>query len=169
MDTITITPLQLDEIDTLIPLARRIWHAHYPSIISIEQIDYMLERGYTRPVIEDEMNNGGVIWLSIKSGEVMIGFAAFGPYAPGVMKLHKLYLLPEYHGSGIGARALTEVERIARESGTKRLVLNVNKHNNKAITAYQRAGWRVAEVVVVDIGNGFVMDDYVMAKEIPNP
>jgi len=167
MNTITIEPLQADEIDTLIPLAARIWHAHYPSIITVEQIDYMLERGYSRPVIEDEMNNGGVIWLTIKSDGVMIGFAAFGPYAPQVMKLHKLYLLPEEHGRGIGAQALTEVERIARANGTTRLVLNVNKHNTKAIAAYQRAGWTVAETVVVDIGNGFVMDDYVMAKDFP--
>ena len=72
----------------------------------------------------------------------------------------------KYHGTGIGARALAEVERLAREKGAHRLVLNVNKHNDKAIKAYQRAGWTVAEVVVVDIGNGFVMDDYVMAKEL---
>ncbi len=169
MNTITITPLQTDEIDTLIPLAARIWHAHYPSIITVEQIDYMLERGYTRPVIEDEMQNGGVTWLTIKSDGAMIGFAAFGPYATGVMKLHKLYLLPEHHGTGIGARALAEVERLAQEMGAHRLVLNVNKHNDKAIRAYQQAGWSIAEVVVVDIGNGFVMDDYVMAKELAAP
>lgn len=166
MNTITIAPLQIDEIDILIPLAGRIWHAHYPSIITVDQIDYMLERGYTHPVIEDEMTNGGVIWLTIKSDGVMIGFAAFGPYAPGTMKLHKLYLLPEHHGTGIGARALAEVERIARERGMTRLVLNVNKHNDKAIAAYRRAGWTVAGEVVVDIGNGFVMDDYVMAKDL---
>ena len=115
----------------------------------------MLERGYTRTVILDEIDNQGVIWLTTKSGDTMIGFAAFGPYAPQTMKLHKLYLLPEYHGTGIGARALAEVERIARDNAATRLVLNVNKHNSKAIRAYERAGWRVAEEVVADIGNGF--------------
>jgi hypothetical protein len=49
MDRITITRLTGNDIDTLIPLAGRIWHAHYPDIITVEQIDYMLERGYTAP------------------------------------------------------------------------------------------------------------------------
>jgi GNAT superfamily N-acetyltransferase len=166
MDQVTITRLNQIDIDILIPLARRIWHAHYPGIITPEQIDYMLERGYTRQVILEEMNNQGVIWLAIKTGEVMIGFASVGPYAPGAMKLHKLYLLPEYHGAGIGARALAEVEQIARDDAARALVLNVNRHNSKAIHAYERSGWQVAETVVIDIGNGFFMDDFIMTKQL---
>jgi diamine N-acetyltransferase len=166
MDQVTITRLAEAEIDTLIPLAHRIWHAHYPGLISVEQIDYMLERGYARLVIRDEMENQGVIWLAINSGDIMIGFASVGPYAPQTMKMHKLYLLPEYHGTGIGARALAEVEQIARDSAATTLVLNVNRHNSKAIRAYERAGWQVSETVVVDIGNGFVMDDFVMTKQL---
>lgn len=166
MDQVTIAPLDENDIVTLIPLAYRIWHAHYPAMISVEQIDYMLERGYTRQVIMDEIANQSVIWLAIKSAGTMVGFASLGPYAAQTMKLHKLYLLPEYHGTGIGARALAEVERIAREKNARRLVLNVNKYNDKAIRAYQRAGWSVAEEVVADIGNGFVMDDYLMEKPL---
>ena len=166
MDQVAITRLDENDIDSLIPLAYRIWHAHYPAIITVEQIDYMLERGYTRQVILDEIDNQGVTWLAIKTGGTMIGFASVGPYAPQTMKLHKLYLLPEYHGTGIGARALAEVERIARDNAASALVLNVNRHNVKAIRAYERAGWHVAGEVVADIGNGYVMDDYVMTKQL---
>jgi GNAT superfamily N-acetyltransferase len=166
MNRINIRRMTETDIDILVPLAYRIWHAHYPSIITVEQIDYMLAKGYTREAILDEMRNRGVIWLVIMSGDEMIGFAALGPHAPGIMKLHKLYLLPEHHGTGIGSLALAEVERIARDNTASALVLNVNRHNTKAIRAYERAGWQVAEEVVVDIGNGFVMDDYVMAKKL---
>jgi len=166
MDQISISRLIDTEIDTLIPLAHRIWHAHYPSIITVEQIDFMLERGYTREIILDEINNRGMIWLTIRHSDEMIGFASLGPHGPGVMKLHKLYLLPQYHGSGIGGRALAEVERIAREEGDDTLILNVNRHNTKAIRAYLRAGWHIAEEVVVDIGGGFVMDDNIMMKPL---
>jgi GNAT superfamily N-acetyltransferase len=126
----------------------------------------MLERGYTRQVILDEMNSQGVIWLAIKTGDVMIGFASLGPYAPGTMKLHKLYLLTDFHGAGIGARALAEVEQVARDNAATALLLNVNRYNTKAVRAYERAGWHVAEEVVADIGNGFVMDDFVMTKQL---
>ncbi|MEO8488040.1 MAG: hypothetical protein ABI585_17060, partial [Betaproteobacteria bacterium] len=46
------------------------------------------------------------------------------------------------------------------------LVLNVNKRNAKAIAAYRACGLATREDVVVDIGGGFVMDDYVMAKPL---
>jgi ribosomal protein S18 acetylase RimI-like enzyme len=166
MSNIAITRLSDNDIGTIFSLAHRIWHIHYPGIITVEQIDYMLKLGYSPEVIRDEIMSKGVTWLAIMDGDNMIGFASAGSYGEGVMKLHKLYLLPEYHGRGIGARALNEVEHIAQAAHAARLVLNVNKHNTKAIQAYQRAGWCVAEEVCVDIGNGFVMDDYVMVKDL---
>lgn len=82
-------------------------------------------------------------------------------------KLHKLYLLPELHGHGLGSRLLQHVEHEARKLGGCRMILTVNKRNAKAIAAYQRNGFVIAESVVTDIGGGFVMDDYVMAKDLP--
>ncbi len=51
-------------------------------------------------------------------------------------------------------------------AGAHRLILSVNKRNAQAIAAYKRNGFVIAESVVTDIGGGFVMDDYVMAKGI---
>lgn len=166
MDSITFSALQPEEIDTLIPLAHAIWHAHYPGIITVEQIDYMLSRGYTGEVIADEIEHQGITWLTIREQMTMIGFISVGPYGEGVMKLHKLYLLPRYHGQGIGKRALAEVERMAQSQKASKLVLNVNRHNHKAISAYQRAGWHIEDEVVIDIGSGYVMNDFVMAKQL---
>lgn len=166
MDPISFSYLQPEDIDTLLPLAGRIWHAHYPGIITVEQIDYMLARGYTREVILDEIEHQGIIWSVIRDNMTMIGFISVGPYGDGIMKLHKLYLLPEYHGQGIGARALAEVERLAKQQNSATLVLNVNRHNQKAISAYQRSGWNITDEVVLDIGNGYVMNDYVMSKQL---
>ncbi|HEX7470237.1 MAG TPA: GNAT family N-acetyltransferase, partial [Verrucomicrobiae bacterium] len=81
-------------------------------------------------------------------------------------KLHKLYLLPETHGRGLGSLLLQHCEREAGKLGARRLMLAVNKRNAKAIAAYQRNGFAVADSVVTDIGGGFVMDDYIMAKDL---
>ena len=166
MDPITIMPLQPQDIDTLLPVAHRIWHAHYPGIITVEQIDYMLARGYSRQVILDEIEHQGISWLVIRDDTTMIGFISVGPYGDDIMKLHKLYLLPEYHGTGIGSRALKQVEQLALRHKAATLVLNVNRHNHKAISAYVRAGWQVADEVILDIGNGYVMNDYSMKKQL---
>jgi len=42
----------------------------------------------------------------------------------------------------------------------------VNKRNAKAIAAYQRNGFVIADSVVTDIGHGFVMDDFIMTKKL---
>jgi GNAT superfamily N-acetyltransferase len=166
MHQITINPLRSDDIDELISVARRIWHAHYPGIISVQQIDYMLERGYNRAVILDEMARQGIAWLAITDDSTMIGFVSVGPHGADTIKLHKLYLLPEYHGKGIGAQALEKVEQIALASDVHTVVLNVNKLNAKAIRSYERAGWHISAQVINDIGNGYVMDDFIMTKQI---
>jgi ribosomal protein S18 acetylase RimI-like enzyme len=82
------------------------------------------------------------------------------------MKLHKLYLLPELHGRGLGSRLLEHCQDEARRQGARRLILAVNKRNARAIAAYRRNGFAVVESVVTDIGGGFVMDDYLMGKDL---
>jgi diamine N-acetyltransferase len=94
------------------------------------------------------------------------GFASYGPTSNAdEIKLHKLYLLPELHGQSLGSRLLQYVEGEVRAAGACRLILSVNKRNAKAIAAYRRNGFVIAESVVTDIGGGFVLDDYIMAKE----
>ena len=44
--------------------------------------------------------------------------------------------------------------------------MQVNKRNDRAIAAYQKAGFCIAEEAVLDIGGGFVMDDFLMEKEV---
>ena len=75
-------------------------------------------------------------------------------------------LRPELHGRGLGSQLLKHGEDEARRLGARRLILAVNKRNARAITAYQRNGFGVVESVMADIGVGFVMDDFIMAKDL---
>ncbi len=148
-------------------LAGVIWRACYPGIITHAQIDYMLAQMYSLDVMRDEICSRGIRYdLLIVDGRPA-GFAAYGPTSePGVIKLHKLYLLAELHGRGLGSCLLQHVEHEVRAGAGRRLILSVNKRNAKAITAYKRNGFIIAESIVTDIGGGFVMDDYIMAKEM---
>jgi ribosomal protein S18 acetylase RimI-like enzyme len=99
----------------------------------------------------------------------LAGFAAHGPTEQRqVFKLHKIYLHPQWQGRGLGSLLLRHCEREAGKAGAERLVLTVNKRNAKALAVYQRNGFVITEAVVTDIGGGFVMDDYVLAKELRN-
>jgi GNAT superfamily N-acetyltransferase len=162
-----IVPAKEEHLPAISELAGVIWRACYPGIITMEQIDYMLARMYSPDVLRDEIHSQGIRYDLLLMDGSPSGFASYGPTSEsGVMKLHKLYLLPEMHGRGLGSLLLQHVEREVRAGARRRLILAVNKRNARAITAYKRNGFVVAESVVTDIGNGFVMDDYVMAKDL---
>ena len=155
------------DLPAISKLAGVIWRACYPGIITGAQIDFMLARMYAPDVMRVEIRFQGIRYDCLFVDGKLAGFASYGPTSePGVKKLHKLYLLPELHGHGLGSRLLQHAESKVRHFGARRLILSVNKRNAKAITAYQRNGFVIAESVVTDIGSGFVMDDFIMAKEL---
>jgi len=162
---VRILPVGEADLESISKLAEVIWKACYPDILSAEQIDYMLARMYAPETMRDEIRSRGIRYDRLMVGETCSGFAAYGPEGSSeVFKLHKLYLLPEKHGRGLGSLLLRHCEQEVRGLGARRLILNVNKNNRKAITAYQRNGFVVATSVIADIGGGFFMDDYVMEK-----
>ena len=162
-----ITQATEADLPAISELAGVIWRACYPGIITNEQIDYMLARMYSLDTLLDEVRSQGIRYDRLLVGGEFVAFSSCGPAEQlKVIKLHKLYLHPAWHGRGLGSLLLQHCEREARKLGARRLILNVNKNNAKAIAAYQRNGFVVADTVVADIGGGFVMDDYIMAKEL---
>lgn len=148
-------------------LAREIWYPHYSAIISRAQIEYMLAQRYDPEVIRGELARGDAWWDKLLVNDLMTGFAScFLTETPGEMKLDKLYVHHDHQRKGYGGMLLDRVLGIARAHGCTTLMLAVNKHNQTAIAAYTKYGFRIAESVVKDIGGGFVMDDYIMVKDV---
>lgn len=163
---IQILPASEEHLTAISNLAGIIWRACYPGIITHAQIDYMLARMYALDMLREEIRSQDIRYHLLLVDGKPAGFASYGPTPePGVMKLHKLYLLPELQGRGLGSRLLQHCEQEACAGGARRLFLSVNKRNSRAIAAYKRNGFIIAESAVTDIGGGFVMDDYLMAKE----
>jgi ribosomal protein S18 acetylase RimI-like enzyme len=165
-----ILPLAEDDIDAVIELAGVIWRHHYPDMVSMEQIDYMLAERYTPANIRAQMQKGDAWWDKALDGGRMIGFTQYElderEQHPGVMKLNQIYVHQDCQRRGHGGRMLAHVEGEARRRGCRAVRLNVNKHNVNAIAAYRKNGYETVETAVTDIGSGFVMDDYVMEKRL---
>jgi ribosomal protein S18 acetylase RimI-like enzyme len=167
MAELRFVPATLADLPVLQRLAHAIWHAHYPGIISIEQVDYMLAHMYADATIAAELARG-VTWELILADDTPIGFLSHS-HVPDERRvnLHKLYVLPAWHGRGVGQAGLARVQDHARARSATTVSLYVNKHNAKAIRAYARAGFHIAESLVNDFGAGFVMDDYRMERRLP--
>ncbi|MEA3303682.1 MAG: GNAT family N-acetyltransferase [Pseudomonadota bacterium] len=162
-----ITPAQsASETAVIAELARLIWNAHYNSIISQQQIDYMLDKFQSSTAINQQIADGTLYFL-ISSNSQPVGYLALMPDAKND-KLHisKIYIDAANRGQGHGKQALDFIEQQCRDIHIHTLWLTVNKHNHIAINAYRRWGFHTTGSIVTDIGNEFVMDDYVMEKSI---
>ncbi|SHF39918.1 GNAT family N-acetyltransferase [Chryseobacterium takakiae] len=145
-------------------LAERSWKTAYAEILSPEQIDYMLGTMYSRNGITQQMQNADYHYYLIfdeinNSFEGFIGFEhGFQEYTT---KLHRIYLVPESKGKGIGRTAIDFLKEKVVSAADRKIILNVNK-NNAAKKFYESQGFKVSNEVVVNIGDGFLMDDYEM-------
>jgi diamine N-acetyltransferase len=166
---IKIEKLLDTDFEELRKVSRDIWYAHYPTIISFEQIEYMLDKMYGTGVIEKEIYQLGIFYDQVVKSDQMVGYLSYGAEIKdniNCLKLHKCYLLPTLHGFGYGQIMLSHVYQKAKEMNLKKIILNVNKRNEKGIKAYSRFGFRILESKVIDFGSGFVMDDYIMGYDI---
>lgn len=154
------------DISVIREIARITWGPTYVPLIGQEQVDYMLDKMYNEGALLEQLAEGHTFLIAEISAKA-IGFAAYSvtDHEQRVFKLHKLYVLPEAHGKGIGKFLINEVVDRVRELDGKILELNVNR-GNKAKDFYERAGFKIKETVDIEIGNGFQMNDYVMAMPI---
>lgn len=162
-------PITPNEVPMVVQLAHQVWHACYPGIISKAQIDYMLSVWYEPTHLMREISDARSSYVLMETaGQGPVGYLAFELLSGDqVLFLSKLYLIPELHGCGIGRAALNWLTDQARTLGRSVIRLRVNKNNHGAIRAYLRAGFTFVEDVCSDIGNGFVMDDYLMERLVP--
>lgn len=155
-----------NQLEIVNQLAHDIWFIAYENIISDNQIKYMLNRMYSIESLEQQLDNNQV-FLLVQEDDIFIGYASYEINSDlnQKTKIHKLYVLPQYQGKGIGNLLIDEISKKAKLKNQSALFLNVNK-NNKAVHFYQKVGFSTLYSTVIDIGNSFVMDDFVMEKSI---
>lgn len=158
----TIRTATSEDFGIIRQIAEQTWPITYGKILSAEQIRYMLDLFYSEEALAKAMDGGQKFILLIDDAPV--GFAGYQHY-DGMTKLHKLYILPEMQGKGYGRLLMNEVESAAKVYGSKKLKLNVNRFNN-AIEFYRAAGFEVESEEDIDIGNGYLMEDYVMMRRL---
>ena len=143
-------------------LADDIWHEHYASIITKEQIDYMVNEFQSCDAIKKSVaENGYVYYMAMYNGK-LYGYLGIHNEGDGVIFISKVYVHKDMRKKGIASSLL---KRLLNDyPDAKKWYLTVNKYNSNSIAAYKKCGFITTRELVTDIGNGFVMDDYVMEK-----
>lgn len=151
-------------------LAREIWTEHYPAIIGMDQVAYMLEHFQSESAIARDIAENGYCYELASIDGTPAGYAAFRVDADkGEVFLGKLYLLRSYRGRGIARLMLDRIVQAGRAAGCGWVRLTVNKHNTASIAVYEAMGFAVFDEVKTAIGGGFFMDDYVLRLQVPLP
>lgn len=154
------TPTQIAAVAAL---ARETWTQHYVPLIGAAQVDYMLARFQSREAIARQIAAEGYeYYLAPDAGYLAL---VPDPARQSVM-LSKIYVRASLRGTGVGRTMVEFAEKRAAELGAAELWLTVNKHNAGSIAFYEKMGFRKTEALVTDIGGGFVMDDWRMAKPL---
>jgi GNAT superfamily N-acetyltransferase len=155
------------DIQITASLAHAIWNQHFPPIIGQSQVDYMVEKFQSLSAITQQINQGYAYYL-IEHQDCDVGYLALVPDPERQqVQLSKFYITDTMRGQGIGKAALHRIIQITREQGYTMLWLTVNKYNASTIAAYESMGFVTTDSLEMDIGNGFIMDDYRMEIDIP--
>ena len=159
--------LRADETERIAEMSRmatEILREHYDPIVGKQQNDYMLDKFQSVRAIGEQLGNGYRYYFVRCNGR-NVGFMAFYPRQKA-MYLSKLYLYKDERGKGFSRQMIAFVAEEARRENLCAVELNVNKHNERAISVYLKNGFETVESVKNDIGGGFFMDDYVMEKRL---
>lgn len=158
---IEVVKAGVEAIPEVQELVRIIWPATYDSILPPGQSPYMLNLIYSTGALQEQLQDGHQFIIA-RENDRAVGFASYAPKneSPKICKLHKIYVLPNQQGKGIGKALINYILDAIRSSCT-RLQLNVNRQN-PAINFYQKLGFSIIETVDISIGNGYFMNDFVM-------
>jgi ribosomal protein S18 acetylase RimI-like enzyme len=164
---ITISEAGLGDIKIIQEITNITWPITYGEILSQEQLDYMLGLFYSDEALAKQIENKEQLFYLILDSESTIGFIGIehNYKNEAITKIHKIYLLPETQGKGYGKIVFDSIEKLALENNSSALSLNVNRFNT-ALNFYKKIGFEIKETVDIEIGNGYLMEDYVMGKRL---
>ena len=154
------------DIDTIREVMFQIWPQTYAPIISDEQIAYMVSWMYSPEALQQQMKDGHHFWIILKDG-IPCGYGSFSRTDNWhTYKIHKLYVLKNEQHGGLGTALLNKFMQIIKSDHGKFVQLQVNRKNSVAISFYKKHGFVLIKEVDFDIGNGYLMNDYILQKNL---
>lgn len=160
-----------EDVEKLAEMASAIWNEYWPALIGQAQTDYMVENFQSLDAIKHDMaNNAYEYWFivddELPANSQIVGYTG-GHADPETNRffISKIYLLKEARGKGYSSRTIEFYDQLCKDRELDAMYLTVNKGNEMAIRAYDAKGFKTIDSVETDIGQGFIMDDYIMERE----
>lgn len=162
MDNLHIRKAENDsELQAIAALADEIWHQHFVPIIGLEQVEYMVDKFQSFPALKNQVAQEGYEYYQLFADGRLVGYTGIHPEADALF-LSKLYIHKDFRGRHLATEVFHFLTALSKERGLKKIWLTCNKHNDNSLAVYDHLGFVITDEQEADIGNGFVMDDYIM-------
>ncbi len=182
-------PVTSDEqLEQLAQVASDIWHEYWPAIIGEEQTTYMVEMFHAPELLRHEIEHDNYrFWFLEDQEGTLVGYTGaaveeltgdnehdraithsvkVNQLWPKRLFISKIYLYARERGKHYASRVIDFYEDLCRAEGLPAMYLTVNRGNELALRAYAGRGFSVVDEMDNDIGEGYVMNDFAMAKEV---
>lgn len=163
----SIRKATIHDVEAIQKVANETWPLTFASILSADQITYMLNWMYNSEILGKTIQlENNAFWMYVIENKVVAFTGIEHNYqSEAITRIHKIYVSPEAQGKKIGFKLIQHIEQEAGKNGSNRLNLNVNRFN-AAVHFYEHIGFQTINEENIDIGNGFLMEDFVMEKVI---
>lgn len=160
----SIRKMEVYDIPAMREMAEDIWRKHYvPEVADLEQIEYMLKMFYCDKDIKSKLEKKSQYFWILHYNDKLAAYVAIEPRDNNDWLIDKIYVDMDIQRRGLGS---TLLQHIIKEHAPKTLSLRVSRKNYKAVNFYSRHGFSITGMDVLDIGGGFIMDDFIMKKII---
>jgi diamine N-acetyltransferase len=159
MEDLKLTELTEKDIPLISKLASVTWNQHYPSIIGQQQVDYMLSLMYSQQSLLQQMKQKGHLFFAVELRTKPVGFISVHDEENNNWFLNKFYIDQAKAARGLGSHAF---ELLLKKLNPETITLTVNRKNYKSINFYFKNGFVIDDVKDFDIGEGYVMEDFIM-------
>lgn len=147
--SIRIKPMETDEeIRGKAFVHWKCWQEVYPGLVSQEYLDNL-----TLEKTEEKAFQWRDNILVAKDGDGVVGFVGYGKSSEAdTGEVFALYVLPEYHGTGVGRQLMDSA--MEKLSAYPRICLWLVKGNGRAVRFYEKCGFHLngVEKLVSSVG-----------------
>ncbi len=160
--------IEITDVAKIQKIAYETWPTTFGQVIPEEQINYMLQLIYNEESLKKQILEKGHNFILAEKENKSLGFTSYeiNYNSEPQLMIHKLYILPETQGLGIGTKFLTLLTEIAQQNNNNQLRLKVYFENTKAIGFYEKYGFNKIGTETTGIGNNYSILDNIMIKKL---
>ena len=149
-----------EELKELADFAKGIWNEYFPGLITQDQVDYMVEKFQSYDAMYEQVKNNQYHYYLVRANDEKIGYIGL-QNQPDRLFLSKFYLKKEARGNHYATQMFEFVKEQADKYCYPAIYLTCNKGNKHSLQVYDKFGFQWIDSDQTDIGQGYIMDDYI--------